>query len=173
VIKFSHITWRINVGNYYNTKSFLLWSTLEPIYWLTALFARGAKADISAHGTKRVKARGGADKSVAQLTSRCHKIELIVLLEIASLFLLQRLKLSMSGNVRDFNNIETHTVIKFFFQQGKGLKEIHTILIETCTNACHRQKLGGPVVIFPPVIYLILDDPKQWPPQRLLIKFTS
>jgi hypothetical protein len=28
---------------------------LEPIYLLTALFARGAKADISARGTKRVK----------------------------------------------------------------------------------------------------------------------
>jgi hypothetical protein len=38
--------------NYYNTKSFLLWSTLEPIYRLAALFAQGAKADISARGTK-------------------------------------------------------------------------------------------------------------------------
>ena len=34
---------------------------------------------------------------------------------IASLFLLQRLKGSMSGHVRDFNNIETRAVIKFFF----------------------------------------------------------
>ena len=34
---------------------------------------------------------------------------------IASLFLLQRLKGSMSGDVRDFNNIETRAVIKFFF----------------------------------------------------------
>ena len=29
------------------------------------------------------------------------------------------------------------------------------------------------MVIFPPVMCLVLDDPKQWPPQRLLIKFTS
>jgi len=33
---------------------------------------------------------------------------------IASLFLLQKLKGSMSGDARDFNNIETRAVIKFF-----------------------------------------------------------
>ena len=38
----------------------------------------------------------------------------------------------MSGNARAFNNIETRAVIKFFFfLQGKALKEIHAILIET------------------------------------------
>jgi len=37
----------------------------------------------------------------------------------------------MSGNARDFNNIETRAVIKFFFLQGKVLKEIHAILKET------------------------------------------
>jgi len=51
--------------------------------------------------------------------------------QIASPFLLQRLKGSMSGNARDFNNIETRAVIKFFFLQGKAPKEIHTILTET------------------------------------------
>ena len=50
---------------------------------------------------------------------------------IASLFLLQRLKGSMSGDARDFNNIETRAVIKSFFLQGKALKEIHAILTET------------------------------------------
>jgi len=51
---------------------------------------------------------------------------------IASLFLLQRLKGSMSGDVRGFNNIETRAVIKFFFfLQGKVPKEIHAILKET------------------------------------------
>ena len=50
---------------------------------------------------------------------------------ISSLFLLQRLKGSMSGNERDFNNIETQAVIKFFFLQGKVPKEIHAILRET------------------------------------------
>jgi len=51
---------------------------------------------------------------------------------IASLFLLQRLKGSMSGDARDFTNIETRAVIKFFFPlQDKAPKEIHAILTET------------------------------------------
>jgi len=51
---------------------------------------------------------------------------------IASRFLLQTLKGSISGNERDFNNIETRAVIKdFFFLQGKTPKEIHAILTET------------------------------------------
>ena len=37
----------------------------------------------------------------------------------------------MSGDARDFNNIETRAVISFFFLQGKAPKEIHTILQET------------------------------------------
>jgi len=52
--------------------------------------------------------------------------------QIASLFLLQRLKGSMSGDARDFNNMETRAVISFFlFLQGKAPKEIHAILAET------------------------------------------
>ena len=50
---------------------------------------------------------------------------------IASLFLLQRLKGSILGDARDFNNIETRSGIKFFFLQGKAPKEIHAILKET------------------------------------------
>ena len=50
---------------------------------------------------------------------------------IASRFLLQRLKGSMSGEGHDFHNIETRAVIKiFFFLQGKAPKKIHTILTE-------------------------------------------
>jgi len=38
----------------------------------------------------------------------------------------------MSGDARDFNNMETRVVIKFFFPlQGKAPKEIHDILTET------------------------------------------
>jgi len=41
----------------------------------------------------------------------------------------------MSGDARDFNNIETRAVIKFFFPlQGKAPKEIHAILIETLSE---------------------------------------
>ena len=55
---------------------------------------------------------------------------------IASLFLLQGLKGSTSGDARDFNNMETRAVIKFFFfLQGKAPKEIHTILTETGEHA--------------------------------------
>ena len=50
---------------------------------------------------------------------------------IASLFLLQRLKGSMSGDACDFNNTEMRAVKKFFFLQGKVPKEIHAILKET------------------------------------------
>ena len=51
---------------------------------------------------------------------------------IASLFLLQSLKGSMSGDARDFNNIDTRNIIKFFFfLQSKVPKEIHAILTET------------------------------------------
>jgi len=37
---------------------------------------------------------------------------------IASFFLLQRMKGSMSGDKRDFNNIETRAVIKNYFQSN-------------------------------------------------------
>jgi len=51
---------------------------------------------------------------------------------IASRILLRRLKGSMSGNARDFSNIETRAVIYFFSPlQGKAPKEIHAILTET------------------------------------------
>jgi len=37
----------------------------------------------------------------------------------------------MSGDTRDFNNMETRTVIIFYFRQGKAPKEKHVILTET------------------------------------------
>ena len=37
----------------------------------------------------------------------------------------------MSGDARDFNNIETRAVINFFFLLGEAPKEIHAILTET------------------------------------------
>jgi len=68
---------------------------------------------------------------------------------IASLFLLQRLKGSMSGDARDFNNIERRVVIKFFFfaRQGaeENLRHSDRNIMGICTIVCHRQKLGGPV----------------------------
>jgi len=49
---------------------------------------------------------------------------------ISSLFLLQRVKGSMSGEAHDFSNIEARAVIKFFFLQGNAPKEIRPILIK-------------------------------------------
>jgi len=37
----------------------------------------------------------------------------------------------MSRDARNFNNVATRAVIKFFFLQGKAPKKIHSILIET------------------------------------------
>ena len=39
---------------------------------------------------------------------------------IASLFMLKRLKGSMPGDARDFNNMKTRVVIKFFFPARQG-----------------------------------------------------
>jgi len=36
----------------------------------------------------------------------------------------------MSGDMHDFNNIETRAIIKSFILQGKARKEIHAILTE-------------------------------------------
>ena len=80
----------------------------------------------------------------------------------ARISLLQRLKGSMSEDARNFNNIETRTVIKLFFLQGKAPKEIHAILTETLgehapsyatvKNWVAQLKLGD----FLPVMCLVL-----------------
>jgi len=84
----------------------------------------------------------------------------------------------MSGDARDYNNIETRVVTKFFLQ-GKAPKEIQAILTQTLgehapsyatvKNLVAQFKHGD----FPRVIGLVLDNPKQWPPRRLLNKFTN
>jgi hypothetical protein len=73
----------------------------------------------------------------------------------------------MSGDTHDFNNIETQDDIKFFFLQGKEPKEIHAILTDTlgehvppyATIKTEWPSLN--MLISPPVMHLILDDPKQ------------
>ena len=67
-----------------------------------------------------------------------------------SLFLLQSLKGSMSGDARDFNNMETRAIMKYFFpptRQGAEGNSRHSDrnISGTGTVVCHRQKLGGPV----------------------------
>ena len=95
---------------------------------------------------------------------------------IASLFLLQWLKGSMSGDARYFKNIETRAVIKYFFVQGKAPKEIHAILIHALSHAtvkhwvakgdfsnCDAPRPGRPKTVTIPKIIdqiheLILED---------------
>jgi len=50
-------------------------------------------------------------------------------------------------DARDFNNIETRAVIKFFFLQGKTPKEIHDILTETlaCFLPSRAKDLSAPL----------------------------
>jgi len=61
----------------------------------------------------------------------------------ASLFLLHRLKGSMSGDARDFNNIETQAIIKSYFsaRQGTEGNSHHSDrnIRGTCTIVCHCQ----------------------------------
>jgi len=68
---------------------------------------------------------------------------------IASPFLLQGLKGSMSGDARDFNNVETRGVISFFFPARQDAEEnshrSDRNIGGTCTIVCHLQKLSGPV----------------------------
>jgi len=51
----------------------------------------------------------------------------------------------------DFNNIEMRAVIKFFFLQGKALKEIHTILTETlpCFLPIRAKDLPASLYLLP------------------------
>ena len=89
---------------------------------------------------------GGADKSLARPTSRYRRTESIVSLErgvrsyaelqvfscyVSCSCLVQRLKGSVSGDARNFNNIMTRAVKFFFPLQGKGPKEIRAFLAET------------------------------------------
>ena len=84
----------------------------------------------------------------------------------ASLFLLQRLKGSVSGDARDFNNMETRTVMKFFFLQSKAPKKIHAILTEALgehapSYSTVKNWVAQVDVIYPRSMRLVLDDPKQ------------
>jgi len=67
----------------------------------------------------------------------------------ANLFLLQRLKGSMSGDGRDFDNTETRSVINFSFPARQGAegnsRHSNRNVRGTCTIVCHRQKLDGTV----------------------------
>ena len=125
-----------------------------------------------------------AEKSLARPKFRCRRTESIMSLErgvpfmcrIARLFLLQRLKRSISGDACDFNNIETRAVINFFFLQGKAPNEIHAILTETLgEHAPSYATVKNWVAQFKRGDFSTCDAPRPGRPKtrRLLIKFTS
>ena len=131
--------------------------------------------------------RGCADKSLARPTSQCRRTESIVSLEIGvyscaelQVFSYYRgWKKACQATPAISTTSRPELPLIIFFLQGKTPKEIHAILIETLgehTPSMPPSKTGWSslnIVIFPPVMRLVLDDPKQWPPRRLLIKFTS
>ena len=88
---------------------------------------------------------------------------------IESLFLLQRLKGSTSGDARDLNNIETRAAIKFFSPlQGKAPKEIHTILKEILgEHAPSYATFKNWVVQFKRVDFSICDAPRPGIPKTV------
>jgi len=73
----------------------------------------------------------------------------------------------MPGDGLHFNNMETRTVIKIFFMQGKAPKETLTILTETLgENAPSYATVKNWVAQFKrhaflPVMRHVLDDPNQ------------
>jgi len=77
----------------------------------------------------------------------------------------------MSGDARDFNNMETRAVIKFFSCKARSRRKFTPFWKKHYRNTHHRMppsKTGWPclnMVSFPPVMRLVLDDPKQWPPR--------
>jgi len=88
--------------------------------------------------------------------------------QISSLFLLKRLKGSMSGEARDFSNVETRAVIKFFFLQGKVPKEIHAILTETLEEyAPSYATVKNWVVQFKRGDFSTCDAPRPWRPKTV------
>ena len=55
------------------------------------------------------------------------------------------------GDARDSNNIETRTVINFFFLQVKAPKEIHVILTETVTCFIPRRAKNLSAPLYKPI----------------------
>ena len=88
--------------------------------------------------------------------------------QITSLFLLQRLKESMPGDARDFNNIETRAVI--FFLQAKAPKEIHAILTETIGEyAPSYATVTNWVAQFKRGDFSTCDEPRPGRPKTVII----
>jgi len=72
----------------------------------------------------------------------------------------------MSGDARDFNNIDTRTVIKSVSLQGKASKEIYTILTETLgEHAPSYSTVKNWVVLFKRGDFSTCDAPRPGRPK--------
>jgi len=74
----------------------------------------------------------------------------------------ERKHVSRCARFQQHRDASCHQV--FFPLQGKVPKEIHAILTETLREHAPSSKTGWPslnVMMFPPVMRLVLDDPKQ------------
>jgi len=119
---------------------------------------------------------GNADKSLALSTSQCCRTELIVSLERGDCSCAELQVFSCNRGWKEaswvtwanFNNIDTWAVVNFVFPARQGAKgnsrHSDRNVRGTCTIVCHSLK----VVIFPPVMCLIMDDPKQWSPSGII-----
>jgi len=75
----------------------------------------------------------------------------------------------MSGDARDFNNMETRAVIKFFFfLQGKAPKEIHFILTETLEHAPSYATVKNWVAQFKRGDFSTCDAPRPGRPKTVI-----
>ena len=129
---------------------------------------------------------GGADKSLARPTSRCRRTESIVSLERGVRSCAELQVFTCYGGwkeacqvTRAIKTTWRRELSSFFLKRKKHQRKLTPFWLKHWENMHHCMPpsktgwLSLNVVIFPPVICQVLDDPKQWPPPRLLIKFTS
>jgi len=120
--------------------------------------------------------RGGADKSLARPTSRCHRTESIVSLErrVCSCAELQvfsyyRVSKEACQATRAISTtLRRELSSGFFFLQGKALKEIHAILIETLgEQAPLYATVKNCVAQFKRGDFSTCDAPRPGPPKTV------
>ena len=120
--------------------------------------------------------RGGAGKSLARPNSRCRRTESIVSLErgVFSCYRGWKEAYLATHAISTTWRRELSSSIFFSARQGAEGNSRHSD-----RNMHHRippSKTGWPSLdgwFFSPIMRLVLDDPKQWPPRNLLIKFKS
>ena len=129
--------------------------------------------------------QGGADKSLAPLTSRCRRTELIVSLErgVCSCAELQVFpcyrgwKEACQARRAISTTSRRELSSRFFFLQGKALKEIHAIMIVTLwEHAWLHATVKNRVVLFKRGDFSTCVAPRPQNsdhPRRVLIRFTN